>query len=122
MPSKNGKCHACNATCENHECSVDLASCKQIRAMTRSAGMFLRPNHRSKTARATPTVAGRDDSHGRWAAPETLCYLGELNSSAHTRWLRTLEVFNEQGEAQQLKLFPSHVKVPPTIRRWRGLC
>src|SRR3984885_3874592 len=44
---------------------------------------------------------------------KTLCYLGELNSSAQTRWLRTVEVFNEQGEAQQLKLFPSHVAPPP---------
>ena len=42
----------------------------------------------------------------------TLCYLGELNSSAQARWLKTVEVFNEQGEAQQLKLFPSHVAVP----------
>jgi len=24
----------------------------------------------------------------------------------------SVEVFNEQGEAQQLKLFPSHVEVP----------
>ena len=42
----------------------------------------------------------------------TLCYLGELNSSAQARWLKTIEVFNEQGEAQQLKLFPSHVEPP----------
>src|SRR5712692_6881084 len=82
--------------------------------MTRSAGMFLRPNHRSKDGKG----------HTYWSLVETirtadgprqktLCYLGELNSSAQTRWLRTLEVFNEQGEAQQLKLFPSHVEVPP---------
>jgi hypothetical protein len=43
---------------------------------------------------------------------KTLCYLGELNSSAQTRWQRTIEVFNEQGDAQQLKLFPSDVAVP----------
>jgi hypothetical protein len=42
----------------------------------------------------------------------TLCQLGELNGSAQARWLRTIEVFNEQGEAQQLKLFPSHVEAP----------
>jgi len=75
--------------------------------------MFLRPNHRGKD--------GKD--HTYWSLVETvrtadgprqktLCYLGELNSSAQARWLRTVEVFNEQGEAQQLKLFPSHV-VPP---------
>ena len=44
---------------------------------------------------------------------KTLCYLGELNSSAQARWLKTIEVFNEQGEAQQLKLFPAHVEPPP---------
>src|ERR1700682_695235 len=43
---------------------------------------------------------------------KTLCYLGELNSSAEARWLTTVEVFNQQGEAQQLKLFPSHVEPP----------
>jgi len=75
--------------------------------------MFLRSNHRSKD--------GKD--HTYWSLVETvrtvdgprqktLCYLGELNSSAQARWLRTVEVFNEQGEAQQLKLFPSHVEPP----------
>jgi hypothetical protein len=42
----------------------------------------------------------------------TLCYLGELDGSAQARWLKSVEVFNEQGEAQQLKLFPLHVEVP----------
>jgi transposase len=76
--------------------------------------MFLRPNHRSKD--------GKD--HTYWSLVETvrtadgprqktLCYLGELNSSAQSRWLRTVEVFNDQGEAQQLKLFPSHLAAPP---------
>jgi transposase len=76
--------------------------------------MFLRPNHRGKD--------GKD--HTYWSLVETvrtpdgprqktLCYLGELNSSAQSRWLKTVEVFNEQGDAQQLKLFPSHVAPPP---------
>jgi transposase len=75
--------------------------------------MFLRPNHRDKD--------GKD--HIYWSLVETvrtpngprqktLCYLGELNSSSQVRWLRTIEVFNEQGEAQQLKLFPSDVEPP----------
>jgi len=75
--------------------------------------MFLRPHGRSKD--------GKD--HTYWSLVETvrtpngprqktLCYLGELNSSAQARWLKTVEVFNEQGEAQQLKLFPSHVETP----------
>ena len=75
--------------------------------------MFLRSHGRSKD--------GKD--HTYWSLVETvrtpngprqktLCYLGELNSSAQARWLKTVEVFNEQGEAQQLKLFPSHVETP----------
>ena len=75
--------------------------------------MFLRPNRRSKD--------GKD--HTYWSLVEavrtpdgprqrTLCYLGELNDSAQARWLKTIEVFNEQGETQQLKLFPSHVEPP----------
>jgi transposase len=75
--------------------------------------MFLRPHQRAKD--------GKD--HTYWSLVETvrtadgprqktLCYLGELNSSAQARWLKTIEVFNEHGEAQQLKLFPSHVEAP----------
>jgi transposase len=75
--------------------------------------MFLRPNHRGKD--------GKD--HTYWSLVETvrtpdgprqktICYLGELNSSAQARWLKTVEVFNEDGEAEQLKLFPSNVAPP----------
>jgi len=49
-----------------------------------------------------------------------LCYLGELNASAHARWLKTIDVFNTDGESRQLKLFPSDVKTPeddPTIAK-----
>ena len=75
--------------------------------------MFLRSHGRKKD--------GKD--HTYWSLVETvrtpdgprqktLCYLGELNSSAQARWWKTIEVFNEQGETQQLKLFPSHVAAP----------
>src|SRR2546428_12740757 len=75
--------------------------------------MFLRRHERSKD--------GKD--HTYWSLVETartpdgprqrtLCYLGEGNDSAQVRWLKTIEVFNEQGETQQLKLFPSHVEPP----------
>src|SRR6266542_1784644 len=75
--------------------------------------MFLRPNHRSKDGK----------EHTYWSLVEsvrtpdgprqrTLCHLGELNGSDQARWLRNVEVFNEQGEAEQLKLFPSHVEPP----------
>src|SRR5438874_7686615 len=82
--------------------------------------MFLRPNRRRKD--------GKD--HSYWSLGETvrtpngprqktLCYLGQLNSSAQARWLKTIEVFNEQGETQQLKLFPSQVEPPndPQVAR-----
>lgn len=68
--------------------------------------------------------------HGYWSLVETvrtadgprqrtICYLGELNGSAHARWQKTIEVFNEQGENTQLKLFPSEVEAPddPTVAR-----
>ena len=75
--------------------------------------MFLRSHSRSKDGK----------QHSYWSLVETvrtpdgprqrtLCYLGELNDSAQARWLKTIEVFNQQGESQQLKLFPSEVAVP----------
>src|SRR5947209_10115529 len=75
--------------------------------------MFLRAHRREKDGKG----------HRYWSLVETartadgprqrtLCYLGELNDSAQARWLKTIEVFNEQGEAQQLKLFPSQVEPP----------
>lgn len=75
--------------------------------------MFLRSHARHKDGK----------KHSYWSLVETvrtasgprqrtLCYLGELNSSAEARWLRTIEVFNAQGETQQLKLFPADVELP----------
>jgi len=75
--------------------------------------MFLRSHQRSKDGKG----------HTYWSLVETvrtadgprqrrLCYLGELNSSAQARWLKTVDVFNEQGESTQLKLFPSEVEPP----------
>src|SRR6202049_274836 len=76
--------------------------------------MFLRSHGREKDGK----------EHSYWSLVETvptpdgprqrtLCYLGELNSSTQARWLKTIDVFNEQGERQQLKLFPAHVEPPP---------
>src|SRR3984893_19135459 len=71
-----------------------------------------------------------DKEHGYWSLVETvrtadgprqrtLCYLGELNGSAHARWQKTMEVFNEHGESTQLKLFSSEAEVPddPNVAR-----
>jgi transposase len=73
--------------------------------------MFLRSNTRRKDGKA----------HRYWSLVETvrtptgprqrtLCYLGELNDPEQTRWKRTIEVFNEQGESRQLALFPSEAQ------------
>jgi len=75
--------------------------------------MFLRRHERCKD--------GKD--HTYWSLVETvrtpdgprqrtLCYLGELNDSTQARWLKTIEVFNTQGESHQLKLFLSDVEPP----------
>ena len=79
--------------------------------------MFLREHSRVKDGK----------EHGYWSLVETirtadgprqrtLCYLGELNGSAHARWQKTVEVFNEQGETTQLKLFPAEMLSPPGLR------
>jgi hypothetical protein len=63
--------------------------------------MYLRANRRNKD--------GKD--HTYWSLVETvrtpdgprqrtLCYLGELNSSAQARWVKTVEVFNAQGQRE----------------------
>jgi len=75
--------------------------------------MFLRSHRREKDGKEhtywslVETVRTPDGPRQR-----TLCYLGEMNDSAQARWLKTIEVFNEQGETQQLKLFPSHIEPP----------
>jgi hypothetical protein len=45
-------------------------------------------------------VAGRDVRTPDGPRQRTLCYLGEVNSSAQARWFKSIEVFNEQGETQ----------------------
>ena len=75
--------------------------------------MFLRSHQRSKDGKEhsywslVETVRTADGPRQR-----TLCYLGELNGSAQARWIKTIEVFNEQGESRQLKLFPSDLAPP----------
>jgi len=89
--------------------------------MPPSGRMFLRSHQRHKDGKP----------HSYWSVVETvrtpdgprqrrLCYLGELNGNAQARWLKTIEVFNEQGESHQLKLFPSEVEPPknePNVAR-----
>lgn len=70
--------------------------------------MFLRANRRTKD--------GKD--HTYWSLVETVrtpdgprqrtvCYLGELNTSAAARWRKSIQLVNAQGEEVQLALFPA---------------
>src|SRR6266513_3208039 len=83
--------------------------------------MFLRRNDRQKDGKGhtywslVETIRKPDGPRQR-----TLCYLGELSGSAQARWLKTIEVFNEQGESRQLNLFPAEVEPPeddPNVAR-----
>ena len=76
--------------------------------------MFLREHQRKKDGK----------SHTYWSLVETvrtpngprqrtLCYLGELNGSAQSRWTKTIEVFNAEGESHQLSLFPEQAETIP---------
>ncbi len=75
--------------------------------------MFLRANRRTKDGKEhtywslVETVRTPDGPRQR-----TLCHLGDLNADTQARWLKSIEVFNENGESHQLKLFPSDVKLP----------
>jgi hypothetical protein len=75
--------------------------------------MFLRQHTRSKDGKdhtywsLVETVRTADGPRQR-----TVCYLGELNHSAQARWLKAIDVFNEQGECRPLKLFPSDAEPP----------
>jgi hypothetical protein len=73
--------------------------------------MFLRPNHRSKDGK----------EHTYWSLVETvrtaegprqrtLCYLGELNASAQARWLKTIQVFNADGESRISRMIPGLIR------------
>jgi hypothetical protein len=44
---------------------------------------------------------------GEALSKEIGCGLGELNSAVEARWRKTVRIFNAQGEAQQLALFPA---------------
>jgi hypothetical protein len=64
--------------------------------------MFLRPHHRDNDGKRhtywllVETIRTPDGPRQR-----TLCHLGELNDSAQGRWLKTIEVFNEAGNASR---------------------
>lgn len=83
--------------------------------------MFLRAHGRKKDGKVhrywslVETIRTPDGPRQR-----TVCYLGELNSGARARWIKTIEVFNQQGERRQLKLITSEAEPPeddPAVAR-----
>jgi hypothetical protein len=50
-----------------------------------------------------------------------LCYLGELNDSEQARWLKVIEVFNEQGELRQLKPVTGDVRDLFRLGKYKGV-
>src|SRR3990172_5269177 len=70
--------------------------------------MFLRANRRTKDGKdhtywpLVETARAADGPRQR-----TVCYLGQLNTSAAARWRKTIQLVNAQGEAVQLALFPA---------------
>lgn len=70
--------------------------------------MYLRKNKRFKDGKdhlywsLMETVRGSDGPRQR-----LLCYLGEINSSQEKGWRKAIKVFNDEGQEEQLAIFPS---------------
>jgi hypothetical protein len=75
--------------------------------------MFLRQNDRAKDGK-THTYWSLVESVRTPDGPRqrTICYLGELNASAEARWRKTIQIFNAQGQPEQLALFPVGTPLP----------
>ena len=72
--------------------------------------MFLRSTTRKKDGkdhRYYSVVENRRVSSGK-TVQRTVVYLGEINDTQQTAWLKTLDVFDEQEQrSRTLSLFPS---------------
>jgi hypothetical protein len=75
--------------------------------------MFLRRYNRSKDGKSH-TYYALVESVRTDAGPRQhiVAYLGELNHDQQGRWQRTVAIYNRQGDAQQLRLFPDDDQVP----------
>jgi transposase len=76
--------------------------------------MFLRHKIRRKDGkehRAWSVVENRRVPGGRVVQRQVL-YLGEINDSQRAAWIRAVEVFDDDGEAQQIALFPEDRPAP----------
>ena len=120
---------------DSQEADVPWSRVAAVLAINRlcAPGSELAIEQRWYPSTALDDLLGIEDGkeHAYWSLVETvrtpagprqrkLCYLGELNGSAQQRWLKTIEVFNEQGETTQLKLFPAEAEAPvddPAVAR-----
>ena len=77
--------------------------------------MFLRQTNRNKDGKAHryfSVVENRRLSCGK-TAQRTVLYLGEINDKQEAAWRKTLEVFDEDGQASRnLSLFPEDREIP----------
>jgi hypothetical protein len=58
-------------------------------------------------------ATGRNGAHAGWSAPENSLLPGRTEQFGAGPLADHRGGFDEQGEARQLKLFPSHVAPPP---------
>ena len=77
--------------------------------------MFLRSTNRKKDGkdhRYFSVVENRRVSSGK-TVQRTVVYLGEINDTQQTAWLKTLDVFDEQAQRSlTLSLFPDDREIP----------
>src|SRR3970040_237793 len=77
--------------------------------------MFLRGTNRRKDGkdhRYFSVVENRRLSSGK-TVQRTVVYLGEINDTQQTAWLKTLDVFDEQEQrSRALSLFPDDRDIP----------
>jgi hypothetical protein len=77
--------------------------------------MFLRSTKRFKDGKEHYywSLVENRRCHGNQIVQHTVLYLGEINDSQKERWIRDIEVFDEdQGALDQLKLFPAERPLP----------
>jgi hypothetical protein len=77
--------------------------------------MFLRSTNRKKDGKSHryfSVVENRRVSSGK-TVQRTVVYLGEINDTQQTAWLKTLDVFDEQEQrSRALSLFPDDREIP----------
>jgi transposase len=84
-----------------------LISCRHPVILYRQeAGMFLRHYTRTKDSKTHSYYALVESVRTEAGSRQhVVAYLGELNHDQQGRWQRTVDIYNRQGDSQQLRLF-----------------